>query len=465
MKKLLCILLCLMLLAGCAATPVPEPEPEPVGYDGPYYLMSVKDLTLEDLEGKKVALQKYYDSEHSDYFLGQLLSYGVQEEDIVYLGSYQNLPDAIKEGAIDAWIINPRITDVLTDFRPDYENGDYHLIEEINVPYYEEKTIPDSIRNDPLYNEPFAVLLTGIDENVDPNTIKNVRTDVLIFMVVDPVRHHVLTVSFPRDSYIRSATYGYYDKVNAFIQNGMDDLVATIGETLNVEIEYFVQESFKTFVDMINQLGGVWIHVPMDVYMDQDSTRNVKQPYFMDKGYMKVYGEWALALARNRKYNRIAGGDFGRNRNQILIVNEIIARVAKTPEILDMVGMDWLYKLLVYTNFTDDQVKTLIQLGKDFADGYTIDNYFIRCDGDTTEGGAWIAVMRRYSLAIARSKVRLALTGEIDEDDPYLEYVLTGYTSEGAGNYDDGYLGEIYDLCDVYGLDIEHELECETYVD
>ena len=467
MKKFCIVLLCLLLLAGCGQGAKDEEEvpPEPLGYDGPYYLMSSEKLTTEELAGKKVALQKYYDSEHSEYFAELLKGYGVEEDDIVYLGSYQSIPDAIKDGMIDAWIIKSKIIDVLVDFRADYEKEKYYQIEEINVPYYEEKTIDQKILDDPLYNEPFAVLITGIDEHVPPNTTKGVRADVLHLMVVDPVRHHVTTVSFPRDSYVYSVNYGYSDKVNAFIQHGIDDLQDSIGDVLEIEIPYYVQESFTTFVDMINDLGGVWVHVPMDVYMDQDSTRNVYEPYSVDEGYVKLYGEWALALARNRKYNGIYGGDFGRNRNQMLIINEIIARVAKTPEILDMVGMDWLYKLLVYTNFTDDQIKTLIQLGKDFSKGYTVDNYFIKCADDSTESGAYIARMKGYSLSIARSKLKLALTGEIDPEDPYLEDVLLGYTTEGAGDYTVGYLGKKYDLRDVYDLKIDTELDLETEYD
>ncbi|MBQ1508678.1 MAG: LCP family protein, partial [Erysipelotrichaceae bacterium] len=293
--------------------------------------------------------------------------------------------------------------------------------------------------------------------------IKGVRADVIIFMTVDPVKHHILTVSFPRDSYVLSHSYGYRDKVNAFVQLGMDELMASIGDVVDTDISYFCQESFLTYVDMINDLGGVWIHVPMDVYMDQDSNRNVAEPYQMEEGYKKVYGEWALALARNRKYNGIYGGDFGRNRNQVLVVNEIIKRVTDTPELLDMIGLEWLYKLLVFTNFSDDDVKTLIQLGKDFAEtGYTVDNYFIKCYDDSTEGGAYIARMYNYSINIARSKVKLVLTGEVDPDDPNLEDVLVGYTSGGAGTWNVGYIGETYDLRDVYDLDIDVDLDLEN---
>ena len=467
MKKFLILLLSFFILTACSSAPQEEESvPEPLGYYGPYYLRSTEALTTEDLSTKKIALQENYDSQYNEYFLEHLAEYGVTEDNIVYLGSYQDVADHIRNKDIDAWIVDPDIEKVLQDFRGDYLYQDYKVIEEINVPYYEEPAgIPASILNDPLYNEPFAVMITGIDENVAPETTRGVRSDVLIMMVVDPVRHHVLTVSFPRDSYVLSHEYGYYDKVNAFVQNGIDDVKDSIGDVLDTEIPYYVQESFRTFTQMIDYLGGVWIHVPMYVHMDQNSERDVANPYEMDEGYKKVLGEWALALARNRKYGGIAGGDFGRNRNQVLIVNEIIKRIADTPKLLDMVGMDWLYKLLVYTNFTESQMKTLIQLGKDFSKGYTVDNYFIKCNDGQTEWGSYIGVMRNYSISIAQSKVKLALTGEVDPDDPYLEDVLLGYTSGGASDYTVGYLGEKYDLRDVYDLDIDLDLDLEQTYD
>ncbi len=465
MKKLVIALLVLLtLVSGCSKPaepePQPEPEPEPIGYYGPYYICSKTEIAPEDLKDKKIALQEYYGSEYNAYVMEYLSQYGVTEDNIVYLDSYKAVPDVIAADSADCWIMDPEVEQLVHDFRSDYEIDGYKKIVEINVPYYEETELPKEITSDPLYNEPFIVMCTGIDENVDPDTTRGVRTDVNIVMVVDPNRNHVLTVSFPRDTYMRSYNHGYYTKMNAIVQNGMDDLLDSVGDTLDCEIEHFAQESFKSFVIMMNYIGGAWVDVPMNVHMDQDSYRNVKQPYDIPKGETLLYGEPALALCRNRKYNGIAGGDFGRIRNQALVVNSLIEKVAKNPKIIDLVGFDWLYPYMIHTDFTPEQMQVLFQVAREFSEGYTVDNFFIECTDGSTESGSYIARPIRRYINIAKGKIQLALTGKIDEDADYYDEILTGYITGGAGAYKDGgYIGEEYDLREVYGIEKKKEEE------
>ena len=88
--------------------------------------------------------------------------------------------------------------------------------------YYEEKEVDFKILNNILTKEPFAVMITGIDERVKPEEYKKARNDVNILMVVNPQMKHVLTVSFPRDSYIKNACTGYNDKLTHFGMKGTE---------------------------------------------------------------------------------------------------------------------------------------------------------------------------------------------------------------------------------------------------
>ena len=471
MKKIIICLLTLLFLFGCSnsSTPEPEEEPveeepviEPVGYFGPFYLEAPSKVEVESLaEGGKIALQGgEYGTDYNDYFKEVLAEYGITEDNYVYVDSYNAIPAMIYNNEIDAWIMDPSLAGAVSDFWPFYQESDYVTLMEINVPYYEEIVENKEITEDPLFTEPFIVYCAGIDESVDPSTTRGVRTDVNIVMVVDPVKRHVLTVSFPRDSYVRGT------KVNALVQgkNGTMTTAAALGDLLDVEIPYYAQESFSSFLIMVNYIGGVRVDVPMNVHMDQDSKRNVKQPYNIDKGEDQLLlGEEALALCRNRKYNGIVGGDFGRIRNQILVVNSLIEKFAKYPKLVDFVGMDWLYPYIISTNFTDEQMHVLFELAKTFHEGYTVDNYFISCYDDNIDG-AYIARIYSSSLAVAKGKVKLAMTGEIDENSKYYDSILTGYVSKGAGtSKDGGYLGDEYDLREVYGIEEEtEEVDTET---
>lgn len=472
MKKLLLILLTLFMLVACTSNnsgneegeEKPQEEvKEPIGYYGPFYLKGKSNISLEELKDHKIGMVMYYSDEANNYILEDLKQYGVSEDNVFQYGNYTEIIDNINANNFDYYVVDGRLEGAINDFRQDYVADDYVVLKEYQIPYYEENEEIAQLKQHSLLHIPFAIMITGIDESVPPQTTSGVRTDVNILMVVNPEKRHILTISFPRDSYMRSSKMGYYDKMNGFIANGLDDTINSVGETLGIEIRHFVQASFSSFVDMINNLGGVWVHVPYDVYIDQDSHRNVKQPYEVDKGYTKLYGEWALALARNRKYAGLVGGDYGRIRNQALIVNEIIARVTQYPTLLDWIGMAWNYQNLVYTDFQEGDIRAFIELGKDFAsEGYTIDNYFIYNEGGNVNG-SFVGYMPEWTLDIAKGKIDLVFGGKVDENSPYLKEILTGYLSKGAGtSADGGYIGDEYDLRPVFGLenvDVDLELE------
>lgn len=455
MKKYLYLLLCLML-TGCAvtnapeSTPEPTPEPQPVRYSDPIYIVVRPDSgieSIEDLEGKVICTQALYGKESSDYVTSVLTEAGITFETLEIL-TYEGIPNVANEDEADAWIIDKGVHEILYDYRHDYKPKNYKILEEYRIPYYEEKVIDQSILDNKLIKKPFAVMITGLDERVDPSSYRAARNDVNHLMIVNPETKHVLTVSFPRDSYMTNVCTGYKDKLTHFGLKGTECVKDSIGELLGIEIDYFVQVSFSSFVDMINSLGGVVVDVPLDMCMDMDSYRNVKQPYCLEKGETLLYGEWALALARNRKYNGIYNGDEGRVRNQVLIINSIAKRIAENPFLLLMAEYDWRVDYLAYHNFDANlnDIQALFYLVDAFASGYTTDNYFIENVGDYTESGMYIGRIVQETLEIAKLKIEYALTGNLDRQSPYYEQAMLGYVSGGAGNKKDKYIGEEYML-------------------
>lgn len=463
MRKLLMVMLGLVLvLSGCSGNgdvsstedEIVEETKEPVSYSEPIYVVTTADSGINEvseLSGKTLAVQVAYDKEASEYVVECLNNEGISDINYYEMNFYQDLPDVINDGTIDAWIISKGCHELNYDYRHDYDVDSYKIIGEYRIPYYEAKEVDPNVVKNGLLNKPFAIMITGIDERVDPSNYKAARNDVNVLMVVDPVEKHVLTISFPRDSYIKNVCTGATDKLTHFGINGTECVKDSIGELLDIEIDYFVQASFSSFVDIINTLGGVEVDVPLDMCMDQDSYRNVKQPYCLEKGERQLlYGEWALALARNRKYDGIYNGDYGRIRNQALIINGIMDRIAQNPFILLWAGIDWKMDSLVYHNFDvkADDIAALFNLAYAFYDGYSVDNYFVDNIGDTTESGMSIGRIPEYALETAKLKAKYVLTGEIDKDSPYYEDAMIGYVTLGAGNYEDKYMGNSYCLSD-----------------
>jgi len=463
MKKLICALfVSLLLLSGCGSKTATEPEKEPIGYSEPMYIITGNNSPiekLEDLNGKKLCIGDDYPNE-TQYVLDQLKEGGIEVE-TVKTEYYPSIYEDYNNGKFDAWLVTDDEHNMIHDYVHPYEVKDYKKIAEFKMPIYEETKVDTTIANDPLYTKPFAVMLTGIDQRVEPNEYNKALNDVNHLMIVEPQMKHVLIISFPRDSYIYGVAGGYQDKLTHLGQYGTENIKDSIGNLLDMEIPYYMQVSFSTFVDGFTKLGGVNVPVPLDMTMDQDSFRNVAQPYSLTKGYQQLYGEWGLALARNRKYG-VYGGDYGRIRNQALIINSIIDKIANHPYVMKWAGLSWALKVLTYTNFTDQQVKVLLALAETFKDGYTIDNYFIENTGSMTEGGMSIGLVNDSSVAIAKGKIDLVMNKHVDENNPYIKEILTGYLTGGAGDYDTEYIGTEYDLRPLFNINIKFPDEVEN---
>ena len=210
--------------------------------------------------------------------------------------------------------------------------------------------------------------------------------------------------------------------------------------------------SFTWFVEGINYLGGVTVDVPMDAHLDMDSTRNVANPQYLKKGTAHLWGESALALARNRKYDGIVNNDQGRIRNQALIINALIEKIATHPYLLEMVGMSWLMDFLCENNFTAEEKATLFALAATFEDGYTIDNFFLEGDGGLI-GSVYYVVPYEKNIEIAKGKINLVMKGEVDKESEYYDEIMKGYVTGGTGTENDGdhgYIGTYYDLREVF---------------
>ncbi len=457
MKKIRILFVCLLLVLSSACSKKEEEVDTPLYYS-PEIRIVTKDLNeISELNDKILAVQKSFDLEYSEYVIEKLKEEGVElkEENLYWFSSYAEIKPDIDDNIIDAWVVVGNREDTISDYRSDYHSSDYKTLATYQIAYYEEKEVDDSAYLDYLYKEPFMVMLNGLDgygENANEEW-KIYRNDVNHLLVVNPLKKHILLISIPRDSYITNIVTGYKDKFTHFCQNGIDNPANSLGALLDIDIPYYCMTSFTWFVYGINELGGVVVDVPMDGHLDMDSTRNVANPQIYTKGVSNLYGEAALALARNRKYDGIVNNDQGRIRNQALIIDDLIAKIASHPYLLEMVGMNWLFDFLCENNFSKEEKATLFALAKTFEDGYTIDNYFLEGNGNLHDNGTYYVDLYDESIEIAKGKIELVTTGSISKDNPYYEEIMTGYITGGTGTENDGvdgYIGETYNLETIF---------------
>jgi LCP family protein required for cell wall assembly len=155
-------------------------------------------------------------------------------------------------------------------------------------------------------SEPIFILLLGSDARPGED-IQGQRADSIHLLAINPARKKATIVGFPRDSYVPIPGFGS-NKINAaMVQGGPELMVETVESLTGVTIDYWALTWFEGFTKMIDDIGGLSMNVPFDVF---DSFARAE----ITAGQQRLDGRTALAFARAR--HALPMGDFGRSENQ-----------------------------------------------------------------------------------------------------------------------------------------------------
>ena len=189
-------------------------------------------------------------------------------------------------------------------------------------------------------DSPFTIYLSGID-NRDHTLPFAARSDVNLILAVNPAKHKILLLNTPRDFYVPLAMNGKLDKLTHAGLYGVNESIHTLENFYNIKFNYYARINFDATSIIIDQLGGVDIHIPYVV-----NTYHGHRHY--EPGNYHLNGDEALDFARERVSISWAGGDRERGRNQEKILTALIQNfnsIAKN----------------IQTNFTPDDLKYLVQ--------------------------------------------------------------------------------------------------------
>lgn len=178
---------------------------------------------------------------------------------------------------------------------------------------------------------PIHILVLGSDARPGEQ-ITGQRADSIHLVSINPEKKKATIVGFPRDSWVTIPGYGT-NKINAAMTAGGPELVvSTVESLMDVTIDYWALTWFEGFETMINDVGGLTMDVPFEVY---DTYAHAK----VDAGRQHLTGRDALAYARAR--HALPQGDFGRSENQGRLMVAALAQFrkefAKDPSRL----LDW----------------------------------------------------------------------------------------------------------------------------
>ena len=133
----------------------------------------------------------------------------------------------------------------------------------------------------------------------------------------------IALISIPRDLYLQMPGEEYFEKINDVYvlgeqkyQNGLDYSKKTIGYITGLYIDYAAVVDFEAFKTVIDDLGGVTIHLDTSFIEDKqwwcDEKGQNCQPFIVEAGDQKLDGEKVLLYVRSR----FSSSDFDRARRQ-----------------------------------------------------------------------------------------------------------------------------------------------------
>ncbi|MEZ4597817.1 MAG: LCP family protein [Chloroflexota bacterium] len=183
---------------------------------------------------------------------------------------------------------------------------------------------------------------------------------------------------------------------------GYGALKAIIGESLGLDIPYYVQVDMNGFMDAVNALGGATIDVQLPLYDSRYNSADGRGTSSCMSGRASIAssGGDALAYARSRH----ASSDFERSARQQRVITAIRNQL-DIGAILEPGGIDK-YPDLVKKNVRTDIPSKLFQPLADLAQGVDIDKrvslqlspYTTSCQQASVGGSSLCQTNGRYAL-------------------------------------------------------------------
>jgi LCP family protein required for cell wall assembly len=131
-------------------------------------------------------------------------------------------------------------------------------------------------------------------------------------------------LNFPRDSWVNIPGRGT-SKINEALYDGGPELLAQTLENLTgIHIDYWVMTGFEGFRDIVDELGGVKMNIPTDVY---DPTGSGAK---LNAGTQNLGPLNALAYVRTR--HSFSQGDIARTTNQARFLLAMLRKLQRQVE-------------------------------------------------------------------------------------------------------------------------------------
>ena len=251
-----------------------------------------------------------------------------------------------------------------------------------------------------------TVLVVGL-RGGDDNEDCPLCTDTMILLTIDPVSKTAGILSIPRDMWVSIPGFSY-GKINSAYTLGEEFklpgggpglTIQTVENFVGIPIQYYAQVDFDAFANMIDDIGGICLNIPVKVKVgvQYEPGTTILKP-----GNQCLSGKVALAYARTRDIAQgVQGGDVERSQNQQRVILAIRDKVlSNLPALVPQSGQ--LYNHIssgVHTNLSLDDILRLGMLAKDIpltSIQQGVIDYTMMQDGKTVVNGQSVDILRPY---------------------------------------------------------------------
>jgi LCP family protein required for cell wall assembly len=154
--------------------------------------------------------------------------------------------------------------------------------------------------------QPTTALVIGTDKRRGPEAEVTGRSDTLMLVRADPQTNSISLMSFPRDLLATIKCPGHSDHVDrinaAYSECGSLGSLLTVRALTGLPINYFITVNFRGFLQLVNNLGGVWVDVDRRYLCDASNCPGVT-PINLQPGYQRLRALDALAYVRFRHFD------------------------------------------------------------------------------------------------------------------------------------------------------------------
>lgn len=248
-----------------------------------------------------------------------------------------------------------------------------------------EGTATDLMKDKDVMN----VLLIGEDLR-DTDNEERGNTDVMLMISLNKKQKTITMTSFMRDAWVYIDGYGMAKLNAAYWRDGPELLKSTIEKYYGVAIDRYVIINFKSFIDIIDTLGGIKMDVRDDeaegmkkpMAEQNNILKNKKGTDYLDKGgkQLLLNGNQALAYARLRY---VGNADYERTERQRKVITEII-REAKGMSLVELNDLATRIFPQVKLDITQGEMFSILLNSFDYMN-YDIQELRIPADGLFTE--------------------------------------------------------------------------------